>query len=69
MKSIFEGAKTGIIKSGVNLNYFPSLSHKQKSYNAVWVGRLAPEKNLNRLIELFTKLDSNKFKLTTHLTQ
>jgi glycosyltransferase involved in cell wall biosynthesis len=58
------GVKTGIIKSGVNFDNFPAVIQKQKNYNVVFVGRLAPEKNLEKLIDLFMKLDTNQFNLT-----
>lgn len=55
--------KTGIIKSGINFDHFSLKMQKNKCYNIVYVGRLAPEKNLDKLVSLFSKLPK-KFKLT-----
>ena len=63
LELVNDKVKTGIIKTGINFDHFPAKTEKEKNFNAIYVGRLAPEKNLDKLIHLFSKLPKS-FKLT-----
>lgn len=63
LEIVSEKTKTGILRSGINFDEFPVKTNVDKHHNVIYVGRLAPEKNLDKLISLFSKLPKN-FKLT-----
>ncbi|MDX1961123.1 MAG: glycosyltransferase family 4 protein [Leptospiraceae bacterium] len=56
-KKYLNPKKFKIIKSGIDTNKFFPLEKKVATKNIVYVGRIAPEKNLDSLFQLFLKLE------------
>jgi glycosyltransferase involved in cell wall biosynthesis len=58
IKDFVETSKFQISPNGINHDKFPFKKKIKKSKNIVFVGRIAPEKNLEKLFELFNVLDN-----------